>query len=83
MGAENLAWGRSRRTALIDIILACHHFLCERACNKIWLFSDDAEALGQDLDFVPRDVVTLDCFGDDALRFAVGVIGGRVPLQDG
>ena len=69
-----------RLTILINVVLALVGDGEESRASYILLFAHGAEALGENHNFVARDVVLLDRFADDYFGSTVGVDIRRVPL---
>jgi len=74
--------GRAAQTALVDVVFAQLDLLRVLDVQDRGLLADGAEALGQQHELVPRDVVFLDGRADQLLRHAVRVHVGRVPCVE-
>ena len=69
-------------TRLVDVVLARLHLGAIAHRRQINVFSDRHVKFREYEYLVARDVELLQGFADDALRFAVGVCVGSVPLGD-
>ena len=68
-------------TSLVNVILTQTQLRLETGCPQAFLFAHDAETLGHNDELFARDLVFLNCFCEDTLGTAIGVIIRSIPLS--